>query len=410
MAKKMVINCSNCDARNVTEETLAAYETIVINAATILVSPKTKELLNRYGVTMNCASVTELDADVDVSSVNGSVQIKSTDTVTGKRYLTVNGSLTIGPDTRNVLEQYVGILVNGSVTYPESVGSYFANMKVNGSSASYPDGAVVLKRNAVIDRFFALRAKNSLYWSGKRMIMVDPQLDAAVLEKKGASFSAKEVILTESKVEAMVGLIDEHADIVIVPDGTAVILDHVELSEMILKKYGTKLYIIGSLTVKEEAAALLDRLEYLNVRGSAAVSENVKMQLMAVLTEISGEVTLLKKPKGRHIEDKMVLRLDKWLVEQETEGISVSDCMKVILDEAISNDLILERLNFSDCLEIKCSPNQEAAVAAVSEDVMTIGQGAGEDQLGIGDVIKGALGGAKELLNTKIVNASDYVM
>ncbi|MBR4290019.1 MAG: hypothetical protein IKT52_05190 [Oscillospiraceae bacterium] len=409
MGKKMVINCANCDARKVTEETLAAYETIAINAAAVLVSPETKELLNRYGVVMNCATVMELDADVQISSVNGSAQIKSTDTPTGKRYLTVNGSLTIGPDTQKVLEHYVGIHVNGSVSCPESVSAYLAKMTVNGSTTCYPDDAIVLKRNAVIDRLFALRAKNSLYWSAKRMIMVDPQLDAAVLEKKGASFSAKEVIIAESKVEAMIGLIDEKADIVIVPDGTAVITDDVELSELTLKKYGTKLYVIGDLKVTEDAAQVLAQLEYLNVRGDAVVSESLKMQLMAALTEISGEVKLLKKPRGRHIEDKMVLKLSKWLIEQEPEGISVSDCMKVTLDEDIPNDLILERLNFSDCLEIKCSPEQEAAVAAVSEDVMSIGQSGG-DNLGIGDMIKGVLGGAKELLNTKMVNTSDYVM
>lgn len=410
MGKKMIINCSRCDARKVTEQTLAAYETIVINASAILVSPETKELLNRYGVVMNCASVTELATDVEISSVNGSAQIKSTDEAVGKRYLTVNGSLSIGPDTRKVLEQYVGICVNGSVTYPESVSAYLGKMKVNGSATCYPDDAIVLKRNAVIDRLFALRARNSLYWSAKRMIMVDPQLDAAILEKKGATFSANEIIIAESKVEDLIGLIDEKADIIIVPDGTAVILDDVELDDAVIRKYGTKLYVVGDLKVKEDAAESLSQIEYLNVHGDAAVAEVLKKQLVGALTEITGEVTILKKPKGRHIEDKMVLKLSKWLVEQEPEGISVSDCMKVTLDEDISCDMILEKLSFSDIMKIRCSPEQEAAVAAVSEDVLSIGEGSGEEDMGIGEMIKGAMGGAKELLSTKMVNTSDYVM
>lgn len=409
MAKKMIINCANCDARKVSEETLAAYETIVINASTILVSPETKELMNRYGVVMNCASVMELDADVELSSVNGSAQIRSTDVVAGRRYLTVNGSLEIGPGTQKVLDQYVGISVNGSVSCPESISAYLGKIKVNGSTNCYPDDAIILKRSAVIDRLFALRAKNSLYWSARRMIMVDPQLDAAVLEKKGATFSTKEVIIAESEVEDMIGLIDEKAEIVIVPDGTAVVLDDVELDEMTLKKYGTKLYIIGDLKVKGEAAPLLEQIEYLNIRGDAAVAEELKMQLMGAITEISGEVKLLKKPKGRRIEDKLSLKLSRWLVEQEADGISVSDCLNVALDADIPNDLILEKLSFSDCMKIKCSPEQEAAVAAVSEDVLSIGEG-GDDGMGIGDIIKGALGGAKELLNTKMVNTSNYVM
>ena len=410
MAKKMVINCATCDARKVTEETLSAYETVVINASTILVSSATKELMNRYGVAMNCASVLELDADVEISTINGSAEIKSTDAVTGRRYLNVNGTLEIGPGTEKVMEQYVGIHVNGSVTCPESITAYLGKIKVNGATNTYPDNAIILKRSAVIDRLFALRAKNSLYWSAKRMIMVDPQLDAAILEKKGVTFSTKEVVIAESKVESMIGLIDEKAEIAIVPDGTAVVLDDVELDEMTLKKYGAKLYIVGDLKVGEEAGPLLEQIEYLNIRGDASVAEELKAQLMGVITEINGDVEILKKPKGRHITDKMSLRISKWLVEQEPEGISVSDCMKVTLDEDISCDLILEKLSFSDIMEIKCSAEQEAAVAAVSEDVLSIGEGGGDEDMGIGDMIKGALGGAKELLNTKMVNTSDYVM
>lgn len=410
MAKKMVINCSNCDARKVSEETLAAYESIMINAATVLVSPETKERLNQHGVVMNCASVLELDPDVEVSTSNGSAKIMSNDIVTGRRHLTVNGSLEIGPGTQKVLEQYVGIFVNGSVSCPESISAHLGKIKVNGAINTYPDNAIILKRNAVIDRLFALRAKNSLYWSAKRMIMVDPQLDAAVLEKKGATFSTKQVIIAESKVESMIELIDEKAEIIIVPDGTAVVLDDVELNEMTLKKYGTKLYIVGDLKVKEDGADILPQVEYLNIQGDALVTEELKQQLMEAIAEISGTVKALKRPKGRHLEDKISLRLSKWLVEQEPDGISVSDCMQVTLDEDIPNDLILNKLSFSDCMKIKCSPEQEAAVAAVSEDVMTIGMGGGEDDMGIGSMVKDALGFGKELLTTKIINAADYVL
>ena len=79
MAKKLMINCGSCDARNVKEETLAGYESITINSGDILVSRESKELLNRYGVTMNCGDVQELDADVQITSVNGSLQIRSSD-------------------------------------------------------------------------------------------------------------------------------------------------------------------------------------------------------------------------------------------------------------------------------------------------------------------------------------------
>ena len=121
MAKKLMINCGGCDARNVSEETLAAYETVTINCGEVLVTKESKDLLNRFGVTLNCGNVLEIPLDVKLTKINGSGQILSTDTLDEKTYLKVNGSLEIGPGTQEVLKNYVGIAVNGKVTYPESL-------------------------------------------------------------------------------------------------------------------------------------------------------------------------------------------------------------------------------------------------------------------------------------------------
>lgn len=407
MAKKMVINCANCDARKVTEQTLSAYESVVINAATVVVSPEGKELLNRYGVSMNCANVMELEADVELCTCNGSLRIDSSDLVTGRKFLTVNGSLEIGPDTAQVLEQYVGIMVNGSVMYPESVSGYIGKLQVNGSTTCYPDGAIVLKRNAVIDKLFALRAKQSLYWSSKRMIMVDPQLEPAKLAAKGATFASGEVILAESKVEEMIGLIDDKAQIIIVPDGTAVILDDVVLDDMIAKKYGTSLYVFGDLKVNADSEGVLRQLSYLNVRGDVKVTAELKPLLMEKLTEISGKVEVPKHFKGRLITEKMHVHITKWLLEKEPDGLRLEECVTVAIDEDVPKELILERLSISECVSVKCSKEQEDVVAAVSEEVVSIGEG-GEG--GLSDMLKDSLGGLGDLLNTKMVNAADYVL
>ena len=410
MAKKLIINCGTCDVRSVAEETLAAYENILINCGEVLTTPESRNLLNRYGVTLNCGDVLEVEGDVHVSTINGSAQIKSTDTVKGRTYLNINGSLEIGPNTQAVLENYVGISVNGSVTCPESVSSCLGKIKVNGSTTCYPDEAIVLSRSAVIDRLFALRAKPKRYWSAKRMIMVDPQLDGEKLAAKGASFSSKEIIVAESKVESLIELIDEQAEVIIVPDGTAVILDDVELDDVTVKKHGARLYIAGDVKVTEESMDALARLEYLNIRGDARVEKEAQVLFMEKLTEISGDV---KVSKGKHLEDRMSLRISKWMLEQEPEGISVSDCMKVRLDEDISRELILERLTISDCMRVICTEEQEEALSAVCEDVMKLGPSSIEDaegSLDIGSIFKGVLGGAKELLDTKIINAGDYVL
>jgi hypothetical protein len=250
MAKKLMINCATCDARNIAEENYAHYEQITVNCAMVLTSPKAKTVMNKLPFTLNCANVLEVEGDAQVRTINGSSEIKSSDVVpTAKYYMLVNGSLTIGPDTQKQLAQCVGMTVNGSLTCPESVYAMLNSVNVNGSTTCYPDGAIVLKRNAVIDKLFALRAKSSLYWSGRRMIMVDPQLDGEKLKAKGVTFSAKEVIIAESKVEALIDCIDEQTEIIIVPDGTAVVLDDIVLDEDTLRRYGKQLYVIGDVPV-----------------------------------------------------------------------------------------------------------------------------------------------------------------
>lgn len=402
---KLMVNCGTCDARSVSEETLKAYEQITINCGSVIVTPETKNLLSQYAVNLNCGDMMELEKDVLLSSVNGVAEIKPTDLVVKKTFLEVNGVLEIGAGTEKVLEQYVGIEVNGTVQYPESMNAYLGKLKVNGAISCYPDGAVVLKRNAVIDKTFALRAKKKLYWSDKRMVMVDPDLDGDALAKKEAAFSAKEVILTEDKVESLLDCIDEKAELIIVPQGTRVILDDVELNEGTVKRYGKKLYIVGDVTVTEEAGEILADMEYLNIRGKASVPSRWK-DLLLEKAEVSDSVRVVK---GRCLQDKPKLRITREMLEREPDGLRVEDCMKVCLDEGIPSDLILEKLTICDCMKVLCSPAQEGAVAMICEDVAKIGKDE-EREEGIGDVIQDALSGAKKLLDTKIVNAGDYVL
>ena len=408
MAKKLMINCATCDARNAQEENYAHYEQITINCAMVLTSPNAKAVMNKLPFTLNCANVLEIEGDIDLRTVNGSSEIKSGDVVpASKYYMLVNGALTIGPDTQKQLAQCVGMTVNGSLTCPESVYALLNGVNVNGSTTCYPDGAIVLKRTAVIDKLFALRAKNSQYWSARRMIMVDPELDAEKLKTKGVSFSTKEAIISQSKVEALIDLIDEKAEIIIVPDGTAVVLDDIKLDEDVLRRYGNRLYVIGDVTIPEDADAL-EELNYLNVRGDVKVPQEHKEKLLAVLAEISGEVKIAK-PKGATLEDKPIVKITKWMLEQQPLGIDVCDCAVVKIADDIPKELITQRLHIEDCGVVKCCEELEDAVTMVCTDVGHIGA-EGNDEQGVGDMIKGALGGIKGMLDTKVINAAEYVL
>ena len=91
MAKKLMINCATCDARNALEENYAHYEQITINCAMVLTSPNAKAVMNKLPFTLNCANVLEIEGDVDLRTINGSSEIKSGDVVpTSKYYMVVN--------------------------------------------------------------------------------------------------------------------------------------------------------------------------------------------------------------------------------------------------------------------------------------------------------------------------------
>ncbi len=399
MEKKMTINAATCDARKVQEETLQGYEKITINSACLITDERSRALLGKYQVTMNCAATLDVSADVSVRTINGSAQVKSSDALGEKCILMVNGSLEIGPDCQKVLQQYVGIRVNGTVLYPESLSGALGMLTVNGSTTCYPDGAVILKRTAVIDRLFALRAKNTLYWSRGTIVMVDPALDPAALAAKGARFSAKKAIVAESKMEALLELLDEQTDIVVVPDGTAVVRDDVKLDEGLVRKCGTKLYVLGNVTVKKESAEALEALEYLNVRGNVYVDKEMKEKLLEKVQEIGGKLSILK---GRYIRDQVSCRVTQWLLEREPDGISVTDCATVKIDEDVDKELILKRLTLTDCAEVCCSPEQEDAVMAVCTDCAEIGSD-GKDPQDEKESNESLSGGT-------VINASDYVM
>lgn len=409
MAKKLIVNCATCDGRTMQEENYAHYETIVINSAALLTSPEGKAVMSKLPVTLNCANVLEVARDVHLRAIHGKHEIHDSDAVSSDPfYLVVNGVLTIHPHTQKQLEHCVGITVNGTLTCPESIYATLADVSVNGATTCYPDGAIVLQRNAVIDNVFALRAKHSLYWSARRMIMVDPQLDGAALRRKGASFRSREVIVAQSKAEELVDLIDEQAQLILVPDHTAVVLDDITLDETTVGRYGKKLYVIGDVTVPQENAAL-EELEYLNVQGDIKVPQEHKDLLLSVLTQVSGAVKVTQ-PRGAVVEDKPYVKITKWMLEQQPKGILVSDCAVVRIADDIPREWIMERLHIEDCAVVQCCEALEDAVAMVCEGVAQVGSAGRVDGGGIGDTIKAALGGIKGALDTKVINATQYVL
>lgn len=400
--KKMMVNCAVCDMRSVSEETLKNYEQITVNAATVLVTAEKKDLINRYNVMLNVADVIEVPAgeNVRVISQNGSYELTA-DRVPqdGETlFLFVNGVLNIAADALEAAQKYYQINVNGSVTMPKSISGKLHNLSVNGSVNTYPDGAIRLNRNAEIDKTFPLRAKeNALYWASRRLIFMDLALNVEKLRSRNVRFAAKTALIAESLAEAVVPMLSEDTDILIVPDGTQFFGFDARMNKRFLKKFGTKAYINGDLTVEEDAADVLPQIEYLYVNGDVKLPE----ALADAFEDIDAhyDELVIQKKTGRIIEDNVRATVEKALLEKYADGILVTDCATVHIAKDVPSELILERLTIADCAQVYCSEEQEAAVSAVSKDVASIG---GADDT--------TAGGLQRDPDFKVINASDYVM
>lgn len=408
--KKMIVNCASCDMRTVSEETLESYEQIVVNAATVILTARTKELLNRHNVMLNAAEVMEVPegSNVRLNNQNGSYEL----TADGMpqegeiALLMVNGSLTIGTDALEVARAYEKIKVNGSVLMPKSMAGKLSNLSVNGSIETYPDGAIRLRRNAVVDKTFPLRVReNALYWAARRLVFLDTALDVEKLAQKGVRFSSREALMAESLAETVTPLLTDDTDITVVLDGTIFVNDDVKMDRRFLKKHGPRAYINGDLTVEPDAVDILPEIRYLYVNGDVKLPQEL-VEAFENVDARYDELEILKKT-GKIIQDQVRAAVDKALLEKFPDGVIVRDCAMLKISADVPPELILERLSISDCAKVVCTEEQEAAVSAVSTDVAMIGNKGDDMGDGLLDMVTGSLGLNP---NLKVINAAEYVM
>jgi hypothetical protein len=383
MAKTLKIDTALCDLRKVQEETLAAYESIEIQASVALTNARARALLTRYPVHMDCAQIVDIEEPVALSVANGKVTLSAADRSDAKKYLMINGILTIQPDAGEALRQYVGISVNGIVECPRSLAGQIPCLQVNGLTSVYPDEAILLNRTAVLDRTFLLRAKeNALYWAAKRIIAVAPDLDAAALAAKGVRFESREAILSESLAPVLVPLFADSTDLVIVPDGTGVVQDDLELTDAALRRYGPKLYILGDLELTEESLSALRQLEYLHVSGDVELPASLE----EAFASLHAEYEELHIIKGRKLSGMSRVQITRPMLLDAADGLFVTGCARVTLDEAIEPELIRQKLTLQGCARVLCTDVQVGAVYTIAKDIAHIGNDTCDAPASVSDV------------------------
>ena len=338
--KKLNVDAVVLDLRHLTEETLATYDQCEMDAVFALMNPRAQALLNQYGVKLDVVQSIHCEEDVEATTINGKATLDGTSIPEKKRVMVVNGKLYVKPDGVKALEQYCGIVINGKLYCPESLASVVtAKCTVNGKLCLYPDDAVILNSTTRLDKMFLLRAQPKLYWAEQLFLAVDPKLDAEALAAKGARFASKKAILTESNAETLAPLFTDDTELVILPEGTAVLDDDLELRASTLRRYGDRLYVMGDVIVPEDGEEALRKLTYLHADGDVLLPEALEEAFNAIPELEYGTLRLLK---GKAIVGKPMLRLGGHMVPLNTKVLESSDTsalMKSITPERCQQEL-----------------------------------------------------------------------
>lgn len=398
MKKKLVINAAMCDVSHVSEQTLQPYDRLEINAAVLISSPQAREKLAGLQVKINAASTLEAVEGATLSVHNGMFEIKADQKLQKPAILVVNGKLTIEKGAQEALRDYLVILVNGQALYPRSMAGHLGQMNVNGSSLSYPDEAILLSSSVVIDRVFILRAKDSLYFAQRSVVLPNKDLEIKALREKGARFLTKKAVIAEALLEEALPMFDDEAEIVIIPEGLSYVKGSQELKEDLIRMHGTGLYIDGDLHIPAQAARALEQLERCAVSGEVKISEGLLDHFLA-LAPVYKE---LSSYKGTVLRDRSGVRITPEMMNQYPDGVTLEDCAIVKLDAEITPETIEQYLHFDDCGMIYCSPEQMNAVEKVSSDVGMI--------LDKEDAPDGEKQDDEADLQTEVINTASYTL
>ena len=379
--KTLKVNCAACDVRRITEDLLSSYAGVKINAANLITSPAAQALLGRYGVQLNCANTMPLEENVRFSTVNGPLTISAGQTPPEEKLVvSVNGPLTLEPGCEEALRSYTSMVVNGPVTCPASMTPLLAAFQVNGPVQAYPDGAIVLKRSTVLDRVFHLRARqDALYYAAKRVIALSPDIQFEKLAEKNVRFVTKELLVSESHAEAAVALVDERADVTILPDGCAYVDDDAQLDEALVKRCGGKLYINGNLSVTPDSASVLDQVSYLRVSGNLQVCRSLKDRVL----EMDAEYGELYTVGGTVLSSWGSHNISARMLEDAEDGLSAVGCANVSIDADVTPELLREKLvSILDCASVSCATREQMdAVALLAHGVASVSlSGQAEDE------------------------------
>lgn len=284
---KLHVNTAIFDMTNTTPEALQKYDHIHVNTALLVVSESSKHLLAKGSISINMAKMVQLEDKCEACTVNGGLTIGPDSAVPSKpTLLTVNGGLTVCPGSRKAVEGYEFILVNGGLTIPYSIP--YSNVMVNGGITTYPDDAVLLQDLIINDSFINSVKPGTRYFV--KGILKDLECDPSPLYEKKITIQCSNVVVHAEYESALAQIIENRQNWVRIPTGFTY-TGSTELDLNTVYQYGKKLYIDGDLHISQENAHVLDSLDAYIVTGYSLIPETLLEKYMEKIIKTGGLLT-----------------------------------------------------------------------------------------------------------------------
>ena len=344
--------------------------------------------------------------DFYTKTVNGDFEINSRTVFKAHTVLIINGTLTIRPDTEQLLSNIEYLAVNGKLICPRSLAASIEKSVINGQSEYYPNEAILLDSKFSLDRYFPQRArKGALYWASDRIDFIDPDIDLKALADKNIKFETRTLIIAEEYFDEAVSMFNDDVKIEIVPSGMTAFFDDTILTNDLVNKCGGRIIVFGDLKLEDDFTAF-ESVDRLIVKGKVSLKA-AQYDDFIMLDSMYQALKIITN--ARQIQDVLKAKIDSFLLNNSPEGVNVFDVAMVEIAADVDPAMILAKLKISDCALVKCHEKQESSVAAVSHDVgkiqafSTDADNGDEPKAGIADMLD-------MLLTSKTINTAEYVM
>ncbi len=339
-------NISFLDARNATEESVKNI-TKIENILVLICTEETAKLLE----TIQKKNVLRFikipnDLGLDPIVINGNSKIDGVflESIQEKAYILVNGRCIIKDITPEMFNEKVYKLdVNGEILCPSSLkGLVLAKGSINGRILDYKDGYTPIGNTLYLTENNILKY-NCEKLSVDRLIAIDP-IDDDFEEYIERIQIQEQAYITKSNLKRIRHIIDDldEIDLSIVPENSVYREDTVYLNpDNIISYHDATLIVDGKVYIENLSEDLLKE----NIKGIYCDGIYCDEKLINAARALLMNQASVKVISSSSICNTGKMVLNKAYLEGLNEKIFVQNMGKLILDESVEPELLIEKIS-----------------------------------------------------------------